>query len=134
MFHLTLTSESEMMGSGLKMGKLAKHSHELDANLKSIIPMLTACRPFPFAVVLPAEEFPDVEDKIRDFESGRIIDQEEKESYMVIVEGVERYQAHLVQKTKTPEKEFGFLFIAEVAALMGNPSLSDSRTEAGVTD
>lgn len=123
-----------MKGSGLKLGKFTKYSREIDASLKSIIPMLTACRPFPFAVVLPAEEFPNVEDKVRDFESGKIIAQEEKKNYMVIVEGAERYRAHLVQKTKTPEKEFGFLYIGELAAAWDMSSPSESRTEADVTD
>lgn len=134
MLNLIFSSESEVKGSGLKLGKFAKHSQEFDATLKHILPMLTACRPFPFALVLPAEEFPGVEDKIRDFESGKIIDQEEKKNYMVIVEGVERYKAHRVQKTKNPEKEFGFLFIAEMSVLLDYLNLYESRLKADVTE
>ncbi len=134
MLHFIFSSESEVKGSGLKLGKFTKYSQEIDASLKSILPMLTACRPFPFAVVVPAEEFPAVEDKIRDFESGRIIDQEEKKNYMVITEGLERYKAHLVQKTKNPEKEFGFLYIAELDAMFDIYCNSESREKADVTE
>lgn len=134
MLNVTITSESEMIGSGLKLGKFVKYSQEIDATIKGIIPLLTACRPFPFAVVLPAEAFLDDEGTIQDFESGRIIDQEEKKNYMVVVEGLERYKAHLFQKTKTPEKQFGFLFIEELAVPQDIASHSESRAEADVTD
>ena len=134
MLNVTITTESEMMGSGLKLGKFVKYSQEIDATIKGIIPMLTICRPFPFAVVLPAEAFLDDEGTIRDFESGRIIAQEAKKNYMVVVECVERYKAHLFQKTKTPEKQFGFLYIEELAVLLDIASQPESRAEADVTD